>query len=228
MRLSRKELLVASAAALLPAAWAPGTVSAESANASFVFDEARFAQVLSIPARHKQCVAATKIAGGAALDAMLATLYAYEFDLHEGPGTAHEVAVFYHPEGIMLGFGDAAWNEFLIPALPYLRAHVFRELHVKAAVPGKGNPYLHRDKTAALADDSSIEALASRGCHFFICNNALNGLADTLGAALHKPANAIYVRLRDDLVPNGMLVPAGVMAIDACQQAQFTYLQAAL
>ncbi len=228
MKLSRKQLLAASAAAFIPAACSSPPVAADGSSATFTFDPARFERILAIRARHKQCVASAKVANGLVFYAMVATLYAYEFDLHEGAGTVHEVGVFYHPEGVVLGLGDGVWNDIIVPALPYLLRHEFSGFRSKPAQPGKGNPYLHRDKRIALEDDPSIEALASRGCHFFVCNNALRSLAGTLAIALHRPQESIYARMRDDLVPNSMVVPAGVMAINACQEAHFTYLQAAL
>jgi intracellular sulfur oxidation DsrE/DsrF family protein len=229
VNLSRKELLAAGAAVLLPVTGAAQIASAapSATPAPFVFDDARFQSILGIPARHKQCVASAVIEGGEGLYAMMAALYAYEFDMREGPGTVHEVAVLYHPQGAMLGLGDRAWNEYLIPALSHLRARV-GTLRGRPIVPGRGNPYLRRDRSLPLETDPSIEALASRGCHFFVCNNALNGLASMLASALHESDEAIYAGLRADLVPNALVVPAGVMAINACQEAHFTYLQATL
>ena len=236
MNISRKQLLVAGAgAALLPATSLAAATNAAPPRASFVFDEARFNAILAKPARHRQCCASARIADGAVFDAMTSTMYAYEFDLGEGPGTVNEVAVFYHQSGALLGLGDATWRELVIPALPhfdaYLRSEVAGPPHPLAGMRGKastGNPYLHREAHTRLEDDMSIEALASRGCHFFVCNNALLGLSDVLAAAFHERSDVIHRRLLADLVPNAMAVPAGVMAINACQEAHFTYLQAAL
>lgn len=229
MNISRKELLATGAAALVPVRVAQhaACVRPSGTPAPFVFDDARFQAILGVPAQHKQCVAAAKIDDGMVFYAMLATLYAYEFEMREGPGTVHEVAVLYHPQGAMLGLGDRIWNEYLTPALPHLRAHL-GALRSVPILAGKGNPYLHRQHGVRLEDDPSIEALASRGCHFFVCNNALSGLASMLGTALHGSAEAIYAGLKADLVPNALVVPAGVMAINAAQEAHFTYLQASL
>ncbi len=234
MNLSRKQLLAAGVGTvLLPTtlgcAIPPRTVRGlASTSTTFHFDEPRFNDVLGKPARHRQCCASTTTAGALVLDAMTSTMYAYEFDLGEGPGTVHEVGVLYHSRGAMLGLNDAMWNELLVPAMPRLSSYLRSDLEATGAKTGSGNPYLHRKKGTALEDDTSIEALVSRGCHFFVCNNALLGLADGLATALHESSDALHARLLANLVPGAMAVPAGVMAINACQEAHFTYLQAAL
>jgi intracellular sulfur oxidation DsrE/DsrF family protein len=227
--MTRKQLLETGASAALLSSVAAATASCAASEPRFQFDRARFADILAKPAQHRQCCASAKTAGGAVLSAMLATLYAYEYDLNEGAGTVHEVAVLYHPSGVMLGLDDAIWNEFLIPALPHLSTTMRADLTFDGTPAAHGgNPFLHRERNTALEDDSSIEALVSRGSHLFVCNNALSGLSGTLANALHRTEADVYARLLGGLVPGAMAVPAGVMAINACQEAHFTYLQATL
>lgn len=228
MNISRKQLLATgTCVALTPAFVRAAPVSAELP--AFHFDDARFASILARPARHRQCCASTKIAGGAVLHAMLASLYAYQFDLGEGPGTMHTVAVLYHGSAIALGLDDRIWNELLIPALPHLGSDMRSDItHGEAPLAGHGNPFLHRNKADALEDDASIEALVSRGSHFFVCNNALEGVSWEIARALGQPGAVVYQRLVGGLVFGAMAVPAGVMAINACQEAHFTYLQTTL
>lgn len=231
MSLTRKELLAAGAAALVPAACAkpPGSASAATTPAAFAFDQDEFERILTEPHLHKQCFAATEIQNGVVFTSMVASLYAYEFDLHQGAGALHAVAVLYHPVAVALGLNDKIWNDLLIPALPHLGPNLRGGLtNGKKLSLGSGNPYLHRSVTTPLEDDPSIEALASRGCHFFLCNNALTGLAETLASRHGISSNLIHSRFLASTVPNALVVPAGVMAINACQEAQFTYLQAAL
>jgi intracellular sulfur oxidation DsrE/DsrF family protein len=225
--MTRAELLALGAAAMVPVATT--TVASAAAPSAFHFDEARFNDILARPARHRQCCASAKVAGGSVLDSMVSTMYAYEVTLGEGPGTVHEVAVLYHPAGVILGLNDALWNEMVLPALARLSSYFRTDLTLHGAPKaGGGNPYLHRDRSAALLDDTAIETLVSRGCHFFVCNNALLGLADSLATALGERSEVVYARLLGGLVPGAMAVPAGVMAINACQEAHFTYLQATL
>lgn len=219
--LTRKELLALGGLAMIPLGAAE--IAAASAE-TFAFDQARFETILAKPARHRQCCASTK-ASDAVLHTMVATMYSYEYDLHEGPGTVHEVGVLYHPAGVVLGLDDAVWNALLLPALPHLSAYYRTALD---GLSRHGNPFLHRQSGASLEDDASIEALVSRGSHFFVCNNALLGLADSLATAHGMTSDAVHQRLLAGLVPGAMAVPSGVMAINACQEAHFTYIQVTL
>jgi intracellular sulfur oxidation DsrE/DsrF family protein len=231
MSLTRKELLAAGAAALAPAACAKPSalVGAATGPAAFIFDRGAFERTLALPAKHRQCFAATAIQNGIVLSSMVASMYAYEFDLHEGPGSLHAVAVLYHPVAVALGLDDGVWNDLIIPAIPHLSAYLHGGLlDGKTPVRGRGNPYLHRLPNSALEDDPSIEALASRGCHFFLCNNALTGLAESLATKHGSTADEIHSRFLGSTTANTSVVPAGVMAINACQEAHFTYLQTAL
>jgi intracellular sulfur oxidation DsrE/DsrF family protein len=229
MSLTRKQLLAAGAAVLVPAACAKPPGSASAAPAGFDFNRAAFERILAIAARHRQCFAATEIQNGIVFNSMLASMYAYEFDLHEGPGSLHAVAVLYHPVAVALGLNDEIWNDLVIPAIPHLSPYMRGALtNGKKVVPGRGNPYLHRLPNTALEDDPSIEALASRGCHFFLCNNALTGLAQALDPKQGSSSDQIHSRFLESTVPKSLVVPAGVMAINACQEAHFTYLQTAL
>jgi intracellular sulfur oxidation DsrE/DsrF family protein len=235
VRLTRKELLATGAAALVPAACAKPPDKDGTLPGGFAFDQGAFQRILAIPVRHRQCVASARIASGLALYSMVNTMYAYEYDLHEGPGSVHCVGVFYHVEGAVLGLNDRVWNELLFPAYPHLSSTMqsnLRDTNDAPPAANHGNPWLHRHPGLALEDDPSIEALVLRGCHFFVCDKALQELAKTLAQALVHTAGTgkspIYHQLLGGVVPGAMVVPAGVMAINACQEAHFTYLQAAL
>ncbi|HUY41078.1 MAG TPA: hypothetical protein VMV82_05870 [Candidatus Dormibacteraeota bacterium] len=231
MTLSRKQLLAAGAGVALAPVMA-GCAAAPRARAAgdphFQFDEERFAAILAKPAQHRQAFAATALAKATVLNEMVASMYAYEITLAQGAGALHAVAVFYHGASIALAASDRVWNELLIPALPHLPSSWRAEFDEAGARAGRGNPYLHRRRSMAIQDDASIEALTSRGCTFFVCNNALSGTADTIAEGLHLRPADVYGRLLHGLVPAALAVPAGVMAINACQEAHFTYLQASL
>ena len=193
---------------------------------SFHFDRERFSQILHRPAPHKQCFGNVDIAGGSVLFLMNNSIDAYADALAEGPGSLQAVAVFYHRASIFMALDDAFWNEMIGPAMVNLPGALRTSL--ADFKPRRGNPYLH--SAAATRDDVSIESLARKGASFFVCNNALHGwsgvLADALGAP-HTHAS-VYARALASIVPAAMVVPAGVMAINAAQEARFTYLQVSL
>ncbi len=170
---------------------------------------------------HRQCFGATNIAGGDVLDAMLNSIRAYEDYLHDKPGSMHAAAVLYHGSSIALAMNDSIWNDY-IASLAKSGPQSIRD-QLKDETLGKGNLYLHAEKSDP-EDDSSIEAMVGRGCSFFVCHNAIAGLTGAISHSLKKPYARVYTAIMNGIVPGALVVPAGVMAINACQEAHFTYI----
>jgi intracellular sulfur oxidation DsrE/DsrF family protein len=224
---TRKGFLVGTsiAGALAPAialaAGPPQTANTPAKIAPFVFDRAAFEKSISRDAEHRHSYAAVTCDNGRVLDAMANVLNAYETSLGEKPASVISAAVFYHGTSVGLGFNDRVWNELLIPAIPKMPKRVTADLPPLKV--GDGNQWLHKPKNGAF--DSSIETLASRGAIFLVCNNATTAFAYALAKVLGQPATDVYARLAGGLVPNAVLVPAGVWAVHALQEAHFTYQQ---
>ncbi|HET7813648.1 MAG TPA: hypothetical protein VFL13_04680 [Candidatus Baltobacteraceae bacterium] len=179
----------------------------------FDFKRARFEAILAKPARHKQCFGSKKIDGGTVLYAMQNSMNAYEEFLDEGPGAMQAVAVLYHGASIAIAMSNTVWNDLLFPSLKKLPEEIRKDF--ADAVPGKGNPYLAKDL---------LPAMVARGCSFFVCHNAIAGFAQLASAALKRPYESVHRELLAGLVPGALAVPAGVMAVNACQEAKFTYI----
>lgn len=220
---TRKDFLItASLAALAPAA-AQAASPAPSASPKrakepelrFDFDQVRFNQILAKPATHRQCFGATKIDGGNVIDAMANTRNAYVDYLSEPGDAVHTVAVLYHGTAIALAFNDTVWNEFFFPVLKGAPKKLRDEF--EDAKPGKGNPY-RQDVAGAVA----------QGASFFVCHNAIAGFSHLIAGALKRSAQVVHAALMAGMLPGALAVPAGVMAINACQEAKFTYIQSSL
>jgi len=203
---SRAEFLTSVAAA---AAAAP----AGKAKRSFIFDRARFEAILAKPARHRQCFGAKRIDGGSVLEAMENSMDAYDGFLDEGPGSLHAVAVLYHGPAIALALSSTVWNEILFPSLKTMPEAIRKDF--ADARPGKGNPYLTKD---------ALPHAVARGSAFFVCHNAIMGFASMAAGALDEPQSKVHAAIMAGIVPGALAVPAGVMAINACQEARFTYI----
>lgn len=213
---TRRTFLAASSAVAATALGAGAVEVHEVLKGEYHFDEQRFSDTLGRSARHRQCFAATKLKSGEALYLIRNSLNAYQFDLGEGPGTLHCAAVLYHGFAAALAFNDAVWNELLIPSKITDGGAPVR------AVSGAGNPYLHR-RTGG-SSDISIEGLSARGTSFFLCHNAILDAASQLALDLHLHQFEVVSRLLAGVVPYAQVVPAGVMAINALQEAHFTYI----
>lgn len=224
---SRKDFIVATTAiaALTPSVAraatspTPTTPATKDAIPPFVFDRARFATFTTRDVKHRHSYASRDIEDGLVLDTIKNVLDAYEESLGEKPASVTSIGVLYHGKSVLLAFNDKIWNELVIPAA----AKMSTLNDLKGMTVGDGNPYLHEQKDSDY--DGSIETLAARGTYLMVCNNATKGFASELANALGLKSAEVYARLAGGLVPNAMLVPAGVWAIHALQEVHFTYQQ---
>lgn len=225
---TRKDFLVAGAlTAAMPGIALADAPAQNSVSGKLNFDVEGFTQLLDSSQSHKLLFAACEINGGEVLGAIRNTLNAYR-DIGVTWSDVLPVAVLYHGLSICLAFDDAIWNEYVIPLQrkePKGAPHAKQIASVrKTGAPG--NPCLREQGGD---NDSSIRSLvADAGTRFFICNNAVHGASNLIATALGKPVDAVYSDLEHHLVPNAMLVPAGVWAVHAIQEQRFSLLQTSL
>ncbi len=110
---------------------------------------------------------------------------------------------------------NTVWNEILLPAMPKAWPQVRQDF--ADARPGKGNPYLTK---------TELSGVVARGGSFFVCHNAIIGLAGMAADALKEPYDKVHAAMLKGIVHGALAVPAGVMAINAAQEARFTYIAA--
>lgn len=178
------------------------------------FSIAAFAAALAAPAKHKPLFAAITEAQ-AALGGVRNTLNAYA-ETGVSVAAVKPAVVFYHDTAVLWAFDDTIWNKYVIPA---------KSLTLTAAeLKAGGNPLL-RHENAGERDASMPELIALTGLHFFVCNLATLGFAERLAKALSLDKEAVYADMAVHVVPNGMLVPAGVWAVHAIQEHGYTLLQ---
>ncbi len=155
--------------------------------------------------RHRQVFGADGTGLAALFDEMNASLDAYEYALGEGPGTLELLAVLYGaatPSAI----GGDVWRTYRLGL----------RLHADAVE----NPFASR-----------IAQLQARGAQFVVCNNSLRGLAIAVANGIPEvqdPVDRVLQNMRENLVRGVTTVPAGVAAINAAQEAGYTYLPASL
>ncbi len=211
----RSDFLGAAALATAGAAHAQPAAAAALAAGGFAFDRAAFEAVLARPARHRQVFGTARLANGIVLHYMQNSLNAYRDGFGEGPGTLHAAAVLYGTS--LAAVAPAAlWKTYSLDAFLTRTGEAFEQ-----GSHGT-NPYA-----------AQLPPLRTAGASFFVCNNALREFSEQLsnapeGAGADPDAihSAFAVALAKE--PNVMLVPAGVAALNAAQEARFTLLQASL
>jgi hypothetical protein len=88
--------------------------------------------------------------------------------------------------------------------------------------PAMRNIFLAGGRTAK-EQAATVRGLQSRGVIFWECNNALLGMAATIGAAVKRPDAEVYEELKAGLNPGVIVVPAHTMLLGLCQERGCTY-----
>ena len=190
----------------------------------FHFDRAAFAAILNRPVEHRQVLAVKSFADARdGLGLMRNSIEAYIDPMYfaAGPNNFHAAAVFYHGSSPLLAVDDSMFAKYPLAAA----------IISFATFTGSGKAGIDKGATKHPAPLLG-ELVKAHGASFFVCNNALSGisayLAEQTAPAGTAPTRAQVVAIHDDLaahfLPGAFLVPAGVAAINAAQEAHFTLL----
>jgi len=85
----------------------------------------------------------------------------------------------------------------------------------QAKEPPKSNP-----------SAASVESLSSQGVQFAVCSMATRRLAGMAASAAGGTADAIYAEFTANLVRNGRMVPAGIVAVNRAQERGYSLVSA--
>ncbi len=226
---TRKSFLAAGTALAIAPALAGAAETAKppsptATNPPLNFDLAAFHAALTTTAKHKHAFASVKIDGAEVMGAMRNTLHAYA-DIGVAHNDVFPIAVLYHGVAITLAFDDTIWESYTLPFFHQSPkdSDVTKDLASVIDAKTAGNPL--REPQGGEWDRSITSLVSDAGARFFVCNNAARGYARTLANALKRDPDSVYDELARHLVPNAMLVPAGVWAVHAIQERGFTLLQ---
>lgn len=192
---------------------------------SLQFDLNHFNQLIGKNVAHRNSFGIARVEGGEGLYAMNNVYTTYDRVLNVPVDQVLLAGVLYRGASITMAFNDDVWNDVIIPALPRLNPELradFESVRITT-----GNPFLYRPPNGN-GKDASVESLVARGALLFVCDNATFQLALMIASALKQRVQEVYQAFTGSLVPGTTLVPTGVWAIGALQEAHFTYLQAAL
>ena len=97
----------------------------------------------------------------------------------------------------------------------------------KITDPASGKPALRNifleGGTAPPTLGAGVRPLQARGAIFWMCNNALHGVADRIAKAVQRPEPEVYAELKPALNPGVILVPAHTMLLGLCQEHGCSY-----
>src|SRR6185369_11251813 len=132
------------------------------------------------------------------------------------------VIVVLRHEATAFAYTDAIWAKYGTVLGPMSKI-----TDPRTNQPPTVNPLNSREFGAAMTNlGVTASALASRGAHFGICDMATNRIAGVIAAAVNSAQPEIYKELVANILPNGHMVAAGVVAINRAQERGYSMLAA--
>ncbi|MBC5806920.1 MAG: hypothetical protein DLM53_10010 [Candidatus Eremiobacter antarcticus] len=226
MPVSRKTFLSSTAVAASAALLADKTrVAAASPGAGLHFhvltqteyDHALMMKKITAPAPHKQVFQSVS---PLLITPTIASVYihmqnamnGYQYSLGYGPSSLATLAVFIGPS-IVLGLNDAMWKKYNIGTALNLAS---TNIYYKAT--SNLDPAAAPDDPNGLYQDWSAEAVLKRGGTFMVCHNATTAVAALFASKTGRTPQAVLTDFKQNFLPEFMLVPAGVTAVQLAQE----------
>lgn len=226
MTFSRKDFIAVSALGASAAAVAELTAPAAAQPRAPVhfeilkpgeFDGAAMLRTLTADADHKQVFQSVEpliVAPGVAsiYMHMQNSMNAYQFSL--GLGKLSTLAVFSGPS-IVLALQDAAWKKY---ALGKQAGGGLAETNVYYPAGSALDLNAKPDDPNGIYQDWSAQAVLKRGGSFFVCHNAMAGIAARTAKQTGGDPKAVLADFQASLLPGFQVVPAAVAALAQAQE----------
>ena len=136
----------------------------------------------------------------------------------------HDVAIIVvlRHEATAFAYNDAIWAKY-----GSVLASRGKITDPRTNQPPTVNPLDSREFDQVMTNRGvTATALANRGAHFAICDMATNRIAGLIASAVKSTPPAVYKELVANLLPNGHMVAAGVVAVNRAQEHGYSMLTA--
>jgi hypothetical protein len=220
---ARRSLLSGLGAAA--AAFTLGSKTARAQAPAGAFQPARHPQdewMNALPGKHRtiiDCAAAAAAGTGVFYANNIFTANRNGYQLADSDVT---VIVVLRHEATTYAYNDAIWGKYGSVLGPMVKITDPRTNQAPTVNPLDSPEY--RSVMTSLGVTAS--AIVKRGAHFAICDMATNRIAGIIASAVKSTQPAIYKELVANLLPNGHMVAAGVVAINRAQEFGYSMLTA--
>jgi hypothetical protein len=212
-------------AALTAFALGPKSAQAQSTAGARPFEPARHPQdewMDTLPGKHRtviDCAAAAAAGTGVFYANNIFTANRNGYQLADSDVA---VIVVLRHEATAFAYTDAIWAKYGTVLGP-----MGKITDPRTNQPPTVNPLNSREFGPAMTNlGVTASALASRGAHFGVCDMATNRIAGVIAAAVKSAQPEIYKELVANILPNGHMVAAGVVAINRAQERGYSMLTA--
>jgi intracellular sulfur oxidation DsrE/DsrF family protein len=220
---ARRSMLSGVGAAIAAIAFGSKRAAAQAPAESF--RPARHQQdewMSQVPGKHRTIIDCATVSGAG--EGML-----YANNLYVGNRNGYQlnesdvaVVVCLRHVATAFAYNDAIWGKYGQALSSFLQF-----VDPKTKQPPSTNLLNSPDYGMALPNfGNSIASLVKRGTHFAVCEMATRRISGQLAGAAKAEPQAVFKELSANLIPNGHLVAAGVVAINRAQEFGYTLLTA--
>ena len=121
---------------------------------------------------------------------------------------------------VAFGYNDTIWAKYGTAFSNQLKLE-----DPKTHAAPHANPYNAGPALDNLGRAATLDSLAKLGVRFAVCNTATRNMSRSLARATGVDADAIYAELTGNLIANGRLVPAGIVAVGRAQERGYSLAQ---
>ena len=130
------------------------------------------------------------------------------------------VVICMRHESTSFAFTDAMWAKYG----PMLSERAGQFVDPKSKQVPTTNVYLATGYGDLLKNGNvTLDAMAKRGVRFAVCSLATRAAASLIGQKTGANVDAVFKELTENLVPNGHMVPAGIVAVNRAQERGYTF-----
>jgi hypothetical protein len=211
------------AAAAAAAVLVPSTAGAQTRASNFrATRHAQDSWMDDLKGQHRMFIDSSSASGGATAILYANNLYmANESGYSLKPADLAIVICMRH-FATPFGYNDAAWKKY---GKAFGAIMEFKD--PKTGMPPSANLMNSADYGFALPNlGATISSLVERGTRFAVCDLATNFFATQIAQDIGATKDSVYKELAASVIPNGRLVPAGVVAVTRAQEYDYSLLVA--
>lgn len=221
----RRSLLSGLGAAIAAFTVGTRTTNAQAQAGPGSFQPARHPQdewMNALPGKHRtviDCAAAGAAGTGVFYANNIFTANRSGYQLNDADVA---IIVVLRHEATAYAYTDAIWAKYGTVLGPMVRI-----THPKTNQPPTVNPLNSAEFGPVMTSlGLPVSAIIKRGAHFAICDMATNRIAGVIARAVNSTAPEIYKELVANILPNGHMAAAGVVAINRAQEFGYSMLTA--
>jgi len=175
-----------------------------------------------LPGKHRTIIDCATVSGAGEGMLYASNLYLGNKNGYQLNESDVAVVVCLRHRATAFAYNDAIWAKYG-PAL----SDFMQFVDPKTKQPPTANLLNSSDYGMTLPNlGTSIASIVKRGTHFAVCEMATRRISGTVAAAVKGDAQELFKELSANLIPNGHLVAAGVVAVNRAQEYGYTLLTA--